>query len=86
MDQSSIDTINKLYCWIDPERECGSDCVVFDRKGALDTSGKHTQCLLCNHLDGICKGTISIAKLLSKLDKNKRMPGTDIPPPSVGGF
>lgn len=89
MAQSSIEESPikvKLYCWFDSGRECGSDCVVFDRRGATDTTGKHTLCLLCNHLDGVCKSNITIARFLETLLKSRKMPGADVEPPSVGGF
>jgi hypothetical protein len=74
---------HKLYCWLDSGRECGSDCVVFDRRGALDTTGQHTLCRLCNHLDGLCRSNVSVAQFLKTLLKNRKMPGSDIAPPSV---
>lgn len=74
---------HKLYCWMDSTRQCGSDCVVFDLKGAEDTSGKYTMCKLCNHLDGLCRSNVTIARFLETVTK-KNIPGVNIPPPSVG--
>lgn len=87
MDEPSTESVVeiKLYCWMDSGRVCGSDCVAFDRRGAVDTTGKHTTCKLCNHLDGVCRSNVSIARFLEAVMK-RSIPGTNVPPPPVGGF
>lgn len=84
--EQSTDIPHTVYCWVSRQRKCGADCVAFDRGGALDTTGQHTSCLLCNHLDGLCRSLITVARHIDKVQRNKPMPGVGVPPPPVGGM
>ena len=85
MSEPSTEMPHTIYCWMDRARKCGADCVAFDRNGAMDTTGEHTSCLLCNQVDGVCRALISIARNIDKTQKSKLMPGANVPPPPVGG-
>ena len=81
MPEPSTEMPHTIYCWLDRQRKCGSDCVAFDRNGAMDTTGDHTSCTLCNSLDGICRALVHVVRQT----KMKPMPGANVPPPVVGG-
>ena len=71
----------RVYCWVNQERECGGDCVLFDPDGAVDTTGSKVSCRFANHVDGACRALISMAR---KQKTETSIPGVDVPPPTVG--
>jgi hypothetical protein len=80
MDQ--IDELNGdyLYCWVNSTRVCRGDCVAYDLIGSQDMTGHLTSCCLINKVEGSTRALVTIAKHLTN---QRKVPGTDIPPPRV---
>jgi hypothetical protein len=83
MSEERKDPASRLACWLNKDRWCGPDCVAYDPKGAQDTTGKHTSCLIIEHLHGTCTGAVTCARLL-KGPASSGPPGRDLPPPHAG--
>jgi hypothetical protein len=69
----------ELYCWLNPNRVCGGDCVAFDIVGA--TNKDRTRCILVNASKQSAVGVVNIARGM----RSPAAPsGADVPPPRVG--
>lgn len=74
---------HRAYCFVERERQCRGDCVAFDPNGARDTSGRLTSCRLLNDVAGVRAAIVTIGKHFRL--KDQELPGSDVPPPGVGG-
>jgi hypothetical protein len=62
---------NVVFCWRDPDRVCGGDCVAF--------SPSHgTNCILVDAAKMLAQAVVNFVR------NSATVPGTNVPPPKVG--
>lgn len=64
-----------VFCWRDPERPCGGDCVAFDPVGA-DPATPRSTCILVNAARQGVSALVTLARSIS-------VTGADQPAPRV---